>query len=255
MVRKINYLLFGILLVALLLNLACSRPGVQDTAEIRMANFLQTKGPATCILYRDNEAVKNFTLHYENVSTYQEIPTGSYLIKVAANDQLLLEKKLGLGRNGKYTLCLTGIPEANQMVNQQSNYDRMYKMVAGTAAVTPNAYLPQLLVLNDFFVPEPGKGKIRFVHVMPGTVPLDVKLFGPEGKSYSFSGLSYPQQSATDPIRAANWELNIHLQSSPGTILQKNFTSKSDLLYTYFIAPDSQSFLNIPKIIGVETER
>lgn len=237
-----------------LLCLGCSTSHQDEPAQFRIGQFLFTSDTATIEIFQDQDLVESIKVGYGKLTNYHKISARSYLIKIKTNDQLILEKEIGFGRSGIYSLCLTGFPAKNQRVNKQSTIDKLTHIVEGAAALTANDFLPQLIIQNDFTVNEPGKGKIRAVHVMPGTIPLDLHLIKGSEKVLSFPGIQYPHITETKPLPPHKYMLELKLTGSTVPNYSKVLNIDKGTLFTLYFIPSPKDYNSNPMMIIGKTK-
>lgn len=251
MIRNHNVM---VIWMVLLVFSGCT-PKESGSARFRVGQFLLSTQSATITFYSGEEEKKSLKLDYGQLSEYETIKAKVYFIKVWADGKLLLEKELGMGRNGSYTLFLTGIPEKNQSVNKESTTQKLHSIVEGSEGITANDYLPQLMVRNDFFTSEKNKGKLLAVHLMPGTVPLSVKLVNKDHKVQT-TIFSYPKSSETKDVFPGTYDVELHFNGSPQTVSLGKLQVEKAMLYSLCIIPDSIQYLTNPElVIGTSKKR
>ena len=251
MVLKPIHSLWRIVWFLGLMCLGCSTNQNNELAKFRIGQFLYTSKSATIEIFRDHVLVDSITTGYGELTNYYKIPPRPYLIKVKADGQLILEKNIGFGRSGIYTLALTGLPVKNQLVNKRSTIDKLTHMVEGAAALTTNDFLPQLIIQNDFAVNDPGNAKIRAAHIMPGTIPLDLKILKENEPVLSYSGIKYPQTTETKSLRPHKYMLELKLTSSEVSNFSKLLNLEERTLYTLYFIPSPKDYnSNLMMIVG-----
>lgn len=243
----------AVLSIVLLVLAGCARKET-GSARFRVGQFLFSTQNATVTFYEGKEKKMSVELDYGELSEYRTIDAKIYFIKVWADGKLLLEKKLGLGRDGSYTLFLTGIPEKNQSVNKESTMQTLHAIVEGSEGITTNDYLPQLMVSNDFYNIEKNKGKLIAVHLMPGAVPFSLKLVNREAKTITKT-FSYPKSSETTDVATGTYDAQVHLDGSPQTVALGKVEVKENVLYLLCIIPDPERYLTKPKLVIGTTEK
>lgn len=246
----------AILLAAAALLFGCSQKEKPKPAEVRIGQFLLAKAPAEVVFYRKGKAVLTKELDYGSLTGYEKLKPATYRVEVKTDGKLLLEKEIGLGTGGTYTLCLSGMPVDGQEKNQQSTKDILHHIVEGAEGITANAYLPQLLVLNDFFESKKTTAKIRVVHLAPGTIGLSAKVEGADKSELELSGLEYPMQSEVKTISPGPAHLKLKLDGTQQLLATKTFTVEQQHLYTFFVVADTGRYLNRLRLVeGVSTSK
>lgn len=243
-----------VFLLTLVVVFANCAPKEKRPTRFRVGQFLFSTQKATVALYENNQKKTSLELDYGKLSDYQSIAAKTYFVKVWADGELLLEKKIGLGRNDDYTLLLTGIPEKNQSVNKESILTTLHSIAEGSEGITTNNFLPQLIIQNDFYVKENGKGKVRVSHLMPGTVPLSVKL-GQKGTETGIGSKSYPESSETKAIDPGSYKVQLHFDGSPQTTAMGQMNIEQGSLYSLYLIPDSDRYLTNPQLVIGKTEK
>ncbi len=243
-----------IFLMALMVVFATCTPKEERPARFRVGQFLYSTDEATVALYENDQEKFSLKLKYGTLSDYRIIPANTYFVKVWADGRLLLEKKIGLGRNGRYTFLLTGIPEKNQSVNKESVLTRLKAIAQGSEALTANDFLPQLIVQNDFFVKEKGKGSIRVSQLTPGAIPLSLRL-RQNGTQKEIGSHGYPESSDTKAENPGPYEVQLHLEGSPQSTSMGPLHIKEGILYSLYLIPNSDRYLTHPEMVIGETEK
>ncbi len=126
-------------------------------------------------------------------------------------------------------------------------------MVEGATALTTNDYLPQLIIQNDFAVSEPRNGKIRAVHLMPGTIPIDLYLSRENEVSLSFQQLEYPHISEVEPLRPGQYKLDWRWTGSPITHYEDSLTIEMGQLLTMYFISSTKIQSSSPMMVVGET--
>lgn len=223
----------------------CSKQQEPKEARFRIGYFLTTGQKTEVTLYQQTSEVYTNMSSFGKITNYSSLPAGKYIIRVKEGEQLIIEKMIGLGPGGKYTFCLTGNPLQHQKVNQQTINDKLHHIVEGSQGITPNGYLPQLLILNDFFSAGKGKSTIRFINLIPESTPFTAKLTQGE-KQTNFKSLKYPRISDRKSLNPGKTQVEILYANSPQSIHTEEVDIKEDEMYTYFILPqDQKRFRNL----------
>ena len=246
--RKVVFIWMVVLVLS---GCALKEPG---SARFRVGQFLFSTQNATITFYDEKKENKSLKLDYGQLSEYETIAAKVYFIKVWADGKLLMEKELGMGRDGSYTLFLTGIPEKNQSVNKESILHTLHTIVEGSEGITSNDYLPQLIVRNDFFTAEKNKGKLLAVHMMTGAMPLSLKLVNSDNKTETKT-FSYPKSSEARDVSTGTYEVQLHFDGSPQTISLGKLQVENAILYSLCIIPDPKQYLTNPKLVIGTTEK
>ncbi|SDE46492.1 hypothetical protein SAMN05421636_105173 [Pricia antarctica] len=225
----------------------CS-PKEAAPAQFRVGQFLFSTQNATITLYDGKQEKTSLKLKYGKLSNYTSLEAKIYFIKVWADGKLLLEKKIGMGRDGRYTLVLTGIPEKNQPVNRKSTMQKLHTIVEGSEGITANDYLPQLIVQNDFYIAEKNTGKIRVMHLMPGAVPFSLDFMNNKGKK-EVRSTAYPKSSETIEVDTGTYNVHVHFDASLQTVALQKIEIKESVLHSLYVIPAPERYLTDPILV------
>ncbi len=236
-----------VLLIMVPLLSGCS-PKEAAPARFRVGQFLFSTQNATITLYDGKKEKTSLKLKYGKLSNYTSLEAKIYFIKVWADGKLLLEKKIGMGCNGRYTLVLTGIPEKNQPVNKKSTMQKLHTIVEGSEGITTNDYLPQLIVQNDFYIAEKNMGKIRVTHLMLGAVPFSLDFMNGKGKK-QVSSTAYPKSSETIDVDTGTYDLQVHFDDRPQTEALQKIKIKESVLHSLYVIPALERYLTDPILV------
>ena len=224
---------------------ACFLLGCQSSdpapARVRVGQFLTGTPGARLTLRRDADSTV-FDLDFARLSDYRPLPPGEYTVEVTPRaGGPVIRQRVGLGAGSRLTLVSVGTVTPGQEVNAAPFLAKLHWAVEGAAAVSARAYLPQLLVVNDYFVDVPGQGNLRLLHLVPGRLPVDLSIRNAGGEAVSQSGLGYVHASTRERIASGSYTLAIHLADSPVRVLQDSLTVRADELTDLFlIAEDAQ---------------
>ncbi|SDK12800.1 DUF4397 domain-containing protein [Microbulbifer yueqingensis] len=244
------------LLVILLFSLAlasCSDPAKENATRLRLANFLWGTDQVQVLLYRGEKQEKEVRLSYGSLSKYHSLEPGRYRLRVVTGKQAILEKTFGLGTRESYTLFIAGISTGPQKLNRQTLDNKLHTLVEGSATRTDNGYLPQVLLVNDFFVKEKHKGQFRVINLMPGATHLEGKLIKGDSKEFS-STLKYFHSSHTKPVPTGELQLELLFSGSPLRVIREPVTIRQQVLNSFFIIPRKGHYLTSPMIVNGITE-
>lgn len=240
----------GLLLtiVVSLLLASCGGTKREESPQLRLGNFLWDAQQVTIDIYRESEQQDSITLSYGTLTSYRSLEPGRYRIRVSSEKQALLEKTFGMGSNESYTLVIAGITSGPQELNKQTLSKKLHTLVEGNAVSNSNGYLPQILLINDFFVKEKKKGQFRIINLMPGTANLHGKVL--KGHKQEFSEtLKYFHSSHTRPVPVGELELELSFTDSPLTFSREPVTIREKALNSFFIIPRKGHYLTSPRVV------
>ena len=225
------------ILIPFFLLLGCKSDKHDETpAQFRIGQFIVGPNDIDISIYQKDETVYKEKFTYGSLSNYNELKPGKYLIKVRDSAQLLLQKEIGIGPEGKYTICLFGQPLAHQKVNKETLNSELHHIIEGSEGTTANGYLPQISILNDYFAAD-GSTAIRFMHLAPGITELTPILKSIKNdKEKKVSPLQYTELSDMELIKKEEYEIKIKLKNSEQQVKKITLTPKDNML-TYFIIP------------------
>ena len=217
------------------------RSGEPEPARVRVGQFLTGTPGARLTLSGERDSLV-FDLEYGRLSAYRTLSPGEYTVEVAPRDGgPVIRQAVGLGAGSRLTLVPVGTVTPGQEVNAAPFLAHLHRAVEGAAAVSARAYLPQLLVVNDYFVDVAGQGNLRLLHLVPGRPPVDLSIRNAGREAVSQSGLGYVHASERERIAAGTYTLAIHLAGSPVRVLRDSLTVRADELTDLFlIAEDAQ---------------
>ena len=227
-----------LLLPLLLLLAACGGGGEATPAQLRIGQFLYAPETARITLSSPDADSAAYTLDYASLTDYQSFAPGIYTLDVTAGGRHLLHETVGLGTGGRYSLLVAGIPSASQEVNQSTFGTRLHRIFEGAAARTDNAFLPQILLQNDYFVPVPGKGNLRVTQLAPGIVPVDLELNRKGEQTATLSGVAYTHASDRERFAAGNYAAALHLAGSPQHRLDFQLSVDTASFTNLYVVPE-----------------
>lgn len=238
--------IFHTILLASLMSLffGCGQNGERRPAQVRWGQFLLGGKAAHISLSRKGTELYSADLDYATLTEYRKYPSGTYSVSIKSGGREILNKKVGLGTGGTYTLSIYGIPLKNQSSNQRSTAMKLHRIVEGAAATTPNAYLPQLDIMDDYFASAKDKAKIRVVHLAPGVVPIKATVSVSGKGQVGFSAVSYPTITKNKSIATGAADVELGLDSSDQMVDHEKLNIKAEQLYTLFVIPDKKKYLN-----------
>ena len=237
------------LLLPLLLA-ACGGGGDATPAELRIGQFLYAPESARVTLSAPDGDSATYTLAYASLTEYRRFMPGTYTLDVTAGGRHLLHETIGLGTGGEYSLLLTGIPAAGQKVNQATFGTRLHRIFEGAAARTDNAFLPQILLQNDYFVPQAGKGNLRLTQLAPGIVPLDLELNRQGEQPASVSGVAYTHASDREQFPTGTYAAALHLTGSPQQRLAFEVELDTGSFTNLYVVPDTSASGRLRVVAG-----
>ncbi|HAD97086.1 MAG TPA: hypothetical protein DCG19_06740 [Cryomorphaceae bacterium] len=230
---------------------ACKNKPSDENARLRIGQFLGYNNPAIIIISKDGKDVLREEYRAGLLTHYHSFSPGIYRIRVLRKAQPLLEKKVGLGPGGIYTLCLTGTPLPAQDINKQTVRDQLMHLVEGAAGITKNGYLPQLLVLNDYFSLTGKNTGIRFLNMAEGMEPVDVEIKDSNADSkMEISHNSYPLISNVETLQAGKYSFTLTYSGGPGIILEQPVHLEPRKVYTFFITGACDNEKQVLKLVS-----
>lgn len=248
--NNVSIFLFSALVV---LFAGCSSKQKQ-VASFRVGQFFLNSEIATVKFYEGTNETTSLQLNYGQLSEYQIIAPKTYTIKIWADNTLVLEKKLGIGTNGKYTLILTGIPEKNQPVNKESLSNTLHSIAEGAEGITDNNFLPQLIIQDDFYIKEKNKAHLSITNLLPGALPIAIS-FIEDQKEIQLDVTEYPLTSKLQVIEKGTYEVQLHLNGNPQNTVFGKATIENGTLYSFYVIPDPNKYVTHPKLIIGENRK
>ena len=227
----------------------CSQNKAKKPAQIRWGQFLISDSAAHISLSRKGTEIYAADLDYATLTEYQKYPPGKYTVSVKTDGQEILNKKIGLGTDGIYTLSLYGMPLKDQKTNQSSTSEHLHRITEGAAAETANAYLPQLDIMDDYFASAQNESKIRIVHLAPGVEPINASISKSGNKKVSFSGIPYPKSGKNKSLNNGRNTISLSLNGSSQEISKNEFDVEKEKLYTFFVIPYKNKYLDHLRLV------
>ncbi|MUP45117.1 DUF4397 domain-containing protein [Gramella sp. BOM4] len=245
---KITCVLLLILIVS-----GCSNSS-EKTSRLRIGQFIFSDKPVEISFQKKDEKKLQKKLNYAELSDYQDLPSGVYKVEVTSENHVILEEELGIGSSGMYTLILNGILKPGHKTNELSSSMRLHEIVEGEEAIYPNAYLPQMRVLNDEFEVGTNEAKIRWVHLAPGVASLSGES-KQENKQVFKSSSSYPKASKNITIPPEKQEISWSLKGNKIPVSNIQLKPDSQKLYTIFLIANRKDYLDSLKLVVGETPK
>ncbi|WP_157974530.1 DUF4397 domain-containing protein [Lewinella sp. IMCC34183] len=242
------------LLLLMVLLLAACGGDTPAPVQLRVGEFLYTSDSARVVLTDTEGKDVDFSLAYAELSDYRSLPPGTYSVRVSIGARELLEQKIGLGAEGRYTMVLAGIPKKDQEVNQAAFGTKLHRIFEGAAARTANQFLPQLFLQNDYYVKLSGKGNLRVTHLAPGLLPLDVHLLHGGQEETSFSGIAYAHASDRERLATGQYEAAVHPAGSPLERLRFPVELDTAAFHNYYLIPDTAAGQRLRVVAGRTTQ-
>ncbi|PVW15169.1 DUF4397 domain-containing protein [Marixanthomonas spongiae] len=232
----------------------CAVP--KEPASLRIGQFLVSeKAVEITFQHQGNKAVSKI-MTYGDLTEYMTLTPGKYTVTVKINETVILEKKLGFGSKGTYTLFVCGIPSEKGKTNQTTLNNKLHNIVAGEEGITTNGNLPQLRVLNDTFESKDTEAKIRWIHAVPGLQPLSATLWNKKTNTKtSLATLSYPLASKSKGVSSGAYSLTWKLKGKQLTTVSKNVVCKPKHLYTFFVIGKRNDFVNELQVVQGVSEK
>ena len=227
---------------------SCKNPA--GTAKIRIAQLLVSDVPMAVKLFKNGSSVYEHKLTFGAISKYQEVSSGTYTLQVIKDGNMLLEKQLGLGSKGKYSLCIYGLPVQDEQKNKATLNTRLHTIAEGDEASEPNGLLPQLKILNDLFYGDESKAKVRWLHATPGVQELKGYAISESSKdSISLKKLRYAKKSAFTEIKPGRKSLFWTMDIKNRKVAQKDINIQPKTLYTAFIIPGREEYIDTLQVL------
>lgn len=231
--------------IILLCFLTACTGSEKKKSQLRIGQFMINSKNVEVIIKKKGSEKISKNLPYKDITNYQEIESGTYKIEVFNAGKIILNKEIGIGSDGTYTLIIYGIPIKSQEVDQQSTKTKLLEIVQGSEVKSTNAYLPQLSILNDEFECGKNEAKIRWIHLSPGVDKLSAKSHDIEnGKTTNLSSLSYPKISKNIVLKPGRKKLTWSLKGKKIDVATKDMNISSSILYTAFVLGEKDSYIN-----------
>ncbi|MEH6408611.1 MAG: hypothetical protein V7767_15145 [Leeuwenhoekiella sp.] len=233
-----------------LISFGCSQKKSNE-AQIRIGQFLFTTDEISVIL-EDKEGHKiTENLNYFDLNKYKSVPSGRYTITVKKGDDILLKKKYGLAKNGKYTAYIFGIPLAGAETNRKNLTTTLHHIVEGEDTQTENGGLPQLKMLDDSFQGGEGEAQIRWLNLAPLSEDISGEANALNSdKKISITSLSYGKSGKTQSVKAGEYSFKWQHSGGPLMVAETTQTLNADSLYTFFILPKRGEYVNNLEVVS-----
>lgn len=244
-----------LILPFMFLFFGCGQKEEKKPARVRWAQFLLSNGAVHVSLSRQGRELYAKYLEYATLTDYNEYPAGQYVIRVKSGKREILNKRIGLGTGGTYTLSLYGIPLKGQKTNQRSTAMELHQIVEGAAAKTPNAYLPQLDIMDDYFASAKNEAKIQLVNLAPGVESIKTSISRSGKEHVNFSAVRYPSIAKNKSVGAGIADIVIKLDNSDQVLRLDTIAIHTERLYTLFVIPGKKSYLTDLMLIKGATRK
>lgn len=233
---------------------ACSSKS-EKPSQLRIGQFIFTEQHIQVNFNQDDSLILKKTLNYGELTTYEKLNSGSYQVDVLLNNKVLLQKKIGIGKDGIYTLILNGIPKKDQKTNEKTTNMKLHEIVEGEEAIYPNGNLPQMRILNDEFEAGKNEGKIRWIHLAAGMEEVSAVAKMINSESTDLSALTYPKMGKDYSVNPKIYEVIWKLKGSEVEVSRLKLDVKSNYLYTCFLIGKKGNYLDSLKVVVGETPK
>jgi len=148
-------------------------------------------------------------LQFGNISSFMEFPSmGMTQVAVIANGNPVLQRDIMFQINKDSTLLIVGLQGAN-----------------GTEA------LDALVLVDTYTIPTTfTKSGLRFIHVSPGTPPMDIRANG----TLLFSAIAYKTATAYSEITSGTYHVEVNSAGTNQTIFNTWITVDGGSVYSLF---------------------
>ena len=214
---------------------SCSNSAQQEKqVQITIFNAMQNKLKAE-FSSGNSGSKEEMTAPPVSNSGYENFSPAVYRLKLWSNDKALLEKKIGLAANEKYTAIIYGRPDFQRQVNQSNFTHKMHYVFQGSENYTKNGFLPGMILFRDQVKLHKGYCQIRVFHAAAGFSPVTVKLKSPQKTKKLISALAYPRPMQGKTISSGEKEVQLFLKGAPEALLSKSFSFEEKKVYTIVI--------------------
>ncbi|HYW95922.1 MAG TPA: hypothetical protein VE870_10070 [Bacteroidales bacterium] len=234
MKHKWKVILWSLLLLTLVSG-GCQNKETKTYSEIRFIDFLLPNHALKMQISGPDETTLDMV--YGEASAPVKLKEGIYRFRVLdGNDRVIIEKKLGIGKETSYTIAVSGIlipSDAGR--NVKTLKTKLLEAAEGATANPDNAAMPVLNVFLDRFEGNPEKAKLKAVHLAPGLDDLEL-FIKKEDEFKKVASLSYPNATERDhSLPPGTYPAEIRYKSSSVVLYQGNVTLKAGHLTTLFI--------------------
>lgn len=216
--------------------LACKKTPDNVPCQVRIMDAIPDASNLEVSLNKAGSEEYSQNLTYGNYTEYAALAKGTYHVKVRAKGKLLLDKKVGLSPDEKFTLVLEGYSGISKETNQTTFNGKLHDIFGGAEAYHPNGYLPRLEILRDAVSCEKGKAKIRVVNTFAGSKKFTIST--KEENRFVAKELSYPKHSEFKKLKAKDQVFNIKLASMPEALYKTKINLRPCTIYTIVLCGD-----------------
>jgi|GEM_PF-4086836 len=223
-----------IIIILLLLSLSsCFRGQKSGTTHLRLLSMIpgthgtieiQGKG-----VHQDIH--KTLDLSFAEKVDYQSLPAGYYNLSFSVQGKKLLQGEYALGKNGYYTMLITGLQPKQWSVNPQSITYKLKHWVAGSELADPNKNMPQWFMMRDNIEVTGSRAHLRIVNANPYLSKISVySSTGTLG-----TGLWYPKINEIQKVTPGRHKLQVRYGNIETG--EKTFTFEAGFIYTLVVGP------------------
>lgn len=230
--KFLKFLVFGLLFCGMI---SCSNSAEKERpVKLTIFNAMPQKLKAEFSSEKNN-IKKEITASPEANSGYTDFSPAIYRLKLWSNDKALLEKRLGLAANEKYTAIIYGKPDFLKELNQSDFTHSMHYIFQGSENYTKNGFLPGMMLFRDQVKLRKGYCQIRVFHAAAGYSPITIKLKTPEKTKKLTSSLAYPRPMQGKTIASGEKQVQLFLEGAPEALISKKFDFEDKKVYTLII--------------------
>lgn len=239
-------------LLFLLILWGCSQKQ-NGHSEVRLTNFMQGGETVTINISGSKNTSFSEELQYGEHSEYLEIPEGQVNIKIETKGQVLIEKKLGIGKNARYTMALHGMLPTAIKKNETTTSARLLEIFEGITSHPPNGGLPSLSINLDRFEGDPEMGQLKIVHLTPGFTEAEIRVIEKE-EMKKVTALKYPETSGRlYPLSPGSHRIEVHYAASPLTVYKGEVNISASALSTIYLIPKQGDAVNKLEVVQLDT--
>lgn len=232
----------------LLVLLSCS-PKSTEVSQIRLGQFMLADDTVTIHLTSDDQE-QNETLAYGELTTFEKIKPGTYQVKVFSGSQPILNKKYSFGAGGKFTLFVYGKVGGQPEVNEETNNQKLHRIVSGSEAKTSNGFLPKLDIIDEHYQGSRQKAQVRWFNLLPFETPLQADVNKPN--HIDLGAAAYGKQAKAQSLDPGAVNLSWYSGNKINRATHEQ-NLKAQRLYTFFAIMDLENSEAV-KVIAAESD-
>lgn len=220
--------LLGILILIGLIS--CQPKDKPASSRLRIISMIPNTDGTLSIQRVDSSGAKSreFSLGYQTSIQYMDLQPGYYKLKYTIGDKPLLDGTYVMGKNGYYTLLLTGLQPDSIRPNPKTTLFTIEEMVAGSEATGTNGYLPRWFLLRDNYDGNLNHAYVRVINASSMYNSVRVKK-----KKADFAHVPYPMETEMKELAPGRHSLSFYYGEIK--VAEKEISTQQGYIYTLII--------------------